>query len=400
MKVLYLDCFAGASGDMLLAALLDAGAPLSAVRSELSKLPLTGYELKTARVVKRGITALDVTVEVQEKSPPHRHFRAIREMLTQSSLSPPVREMSLAVFTRLAEAEGKIHGHPPEQVHFHEVGAVDSIVDTVGTAAALFALGVVKIQASPLHTGTGFVRCAHGLLPVPAPATLELLRGVPVYSRDVEAELLTPTGAALLSTLASFGPLPAMRVQAVGYGAGKLDLPFPNVLRAVVGEAGAEDGLLYEEAIVLEANIDDLNPEIFGHVTERLFAAGALDVYLCPIQMKKNRPATLLRVLSVPEKEQALLSLIFRETTTLGVRRFSGQKLMLRRRHVTVATAYGEARVKVAEWDSEELNAAPEYEDCRILARENSLPLKEVYQAVMEAYRRRSGERSGKPLAD
>jgi uncharacterized protein (TIGR00299 family) protein len=389
MKILYLDCFAGASGDMLLAALIDAGAPPEAVRAELAKLSLTGYGLKINRVLKRGITALDVTVEVEAKSHPHRHFSHIRDMLRQSALSPRVRDMSLAVFTRLAEAEGKIHGKPPEHVHFHEVGAVDSIVDIVGAAAAVCALGAEKICASPLHTGTGFVRCAHGLLPVPAPATLELLRGVPVYSRGVEAELLTPTGAALLSTLAAaFGPLPAMRVEAIGYGAGKRDLPFPNVLRAVVGEAAGESGLLCEEAVMLEANIDDLNPEIYGHVMERLFAAGALDVFFSPIQMKKNRPATLLQVLSAPKAEQALLAVIFRETTTLGVRRFSGQKLMLPRRHVTVSTAYGQSRVKVGEWDTEEINAAPEYEDCVELARRHGVPLKEIYQAVSEAYRR------------
>ncbi|MBS4022283.1 MAG: nickel pincer cofactor biosynthesis protein LarC [Dethiobacter sp.] len=388
MAVVYFDCFAGASGDMLLAALLDAGAELPAVLAELKKLPFEGYEIKTARVLKRGISALDVTVEVEEKSQPHRHFSEIERMLRESCLSPRVREMSIAVFTRLAQAEGKIHGRPPEKVHFHEVGAVDSIVDIVGIAAALESLGADAIHSSPLHVGTGFVQCAHGLLPVPAPATLELLQGVPVYSRGIEAELLTPTGAAVLATLAAFGPLPSMRILKSGYGAGKKELPIANILRAVVGElSSGPAGLLREDTVVLEANIDDLNPEIYGYVMERLFAAGALDVYLSPIQMKKNRPATLLRVLTPPGKEKEMLSVIFRETTTLGIRRLEAQKLMLQRRHTTVATRFGSARVKVGEWEGEIINAVPEYEDCLALARKHGAPLKEIYQAVSEAYR-------------
>lgn len=394
VNIVYFHCFAGASGDMLLAALLDAGAPLEAVRRELDKLPLRGYELKTDRVIKRGISALDVTVLVEEKGQPHRAFRDIEKMLSESNLSPPVRDASLAVFRRLAAAEGKIHGKPASEVHFHEVGAVDSIVDIVGAAAALSALRVDAIHSSPLHIGTGFVQCAHGLLPVPAPATLELLQDVPVYSRGIEAELLTPTGAAVLSTLASFGPMPAMRVRRTGYGAGKKDLPIANLLRAVIGEAVSPDSsLLREELTVLEANIDDLNPEIYGYVMEQLFAAGALDVYLSPIQMKKNRPATLLRVLVRPDGEEAALTVLFRETSTLGVRRIQAEKLMLERRQVTVNTPYGTARVKIAEWAGEEVNAVPEHEDCLILARQHSIPLKEIYLAVNEAYR--SGYISG-----
>ncbi len=389
MTVIYFDCFAGASGDMLLASLLDVGAELAAVQEELQKLPLSGYEIKTARVQKRGISALDVTVEVEEKTQPHRHFSDIEKMLRQSSLSAGVLDKSLAVFTRLAQAEGKIHGRPPEKVHFHEVGAVDSIVDIVGIAAALESLGVKSVYSSALHVGTGFVQCAHGLLPVPAPATLELLHGVPVYSQGIEAELLTPTGAAVLAELAVFGPMPAMLVKRSGYGAGKKDLPIANLVRAVLGEeSSTQTGLLEEETIILEANIDDLNPEIYGHVMAKLFAAGALDVYLSPIQMKKNRPATLLRVLAGPLQEKELLSIIFRETTTLGVRRLTARKLMLERRRVTVDCAYGSARVKVGEWSGETINVVPEYEDCVQLANQHNVPLKEVYRAVSEAYTR------------
>jgi pyridinium-3,5-bisthiocarboxylic acid mononucleotide nickel chelatase len=387
MTIVYFDCFAGASGDMLLASLLDAGAQLPAVLEELKKLPLSGYEIKTARVMKRGISALDVTVAVEEKSQPHRHFSDIAKMLRESGLSPKVLETSLAVFTLLAQAEGKIHGRPPEKVHFHEVGAVDSIVDIVGIAAALENLGVKAVYSSPLHVGSGTVRCAHGTIPVPAPATLEVLRGVPVYSRGIEAELLTPTGASVLAVLATFGPMPAMHIKNCGYGAGKKDLEIANIVRAVLGEASsAQSGLREEEAVILEANIDDLNPEIYGYVMEKLFAAGALDVYLSPIQMKKNRPATLLRVLASPAAEKEMLSILFRETTTLGVRRLEARKLMLERNHVTVDSAYGSARVKIGRWDGEIINAVPEYEDCLTLARQHGIPLKEVYRAVTAAY--------------
>jgi len=387
MTIIYFDCFAGASGDMLLAALLDAGAPLAAVQAELARLPVGGYELKTQRVRKQGLEALDVTVEVREAAQPHRHFRDIRQMLAESSLMPAVRERSIAVFTRLAEAEGKVHGHSPEAVHFHEVGAVDAIVDIVGIAAALEALGAKEILASPLHVGSGFVQCAHGLLPVPAPATMELLQGLPVYSRGLEAELLTPTGAAVLATLADFGPLPAMTVQKTGYGAGKRDLPIPNLLRVITGSRD-HPGAGRETVVQLEANIDDLNPEIYGYVLDRLFAAGALDAYLVPLQMKKSRPGTLLCALVLPEKEEVVLDVMFRETSTLGIRRQLTEKLMLTRRHITVSTPFGSARVKVATWQDEEVNAAPEYEDCLLLANNSGAALKEVYAAVISAYQR------------
>lgn len=386
MRILYFDCFAGASGDMLLAALLDAGASLEFVKAELAKLPLSGYELHLSRVLKKGIAALDLTVAVAEEQQQHRHYRDIQTMLQCSGLVPEVATMSLAVFGRLAEAEGKIHGRATADVHFHEVGAVDSIVDIVGFAAAVCSLGAEKIYASPLHTGTGFVRCAHGELPVPAPATLAMLQGVPVYSRGIEAELLTPTGAAVLATVAQFGPLPAMTVEKAGYGAGKKDLPLANLLRVVVGTSAQQMQLNHDHVTVLEANIDDLNPEIYGYVMDELFAAGALDVTLIPVQMKKNRPGVLLSVLTKPEQEQGLTHILFRETSTLGIRKFQAEKLMLSRRHVTVATPYGSARVKIGETDGQIMNAAPEYEDCRTLAQSSGLPLKAIYTAVLKAY--------------
>lgn len=388
MTLAYFDCFAGASGDMLLAALLDAGAPLAAVQAELAKLPLDGYELKTQRVKKNGLGALALTVEIREATPSHRHFRDIKKMLEASNLSPGVKAQSLAVFTRLAEAEGKVHGLSPETVHFHEVGAVDSIVDIVGIAAALESLGITAIYASPLHVGSGFVQCAHGLLPVPAPATMELLLGLPVYARGIEAELLTPTGAAVLATLATFGPLPPMTVHRTGYGAGKRDLSIPNLLRVIIGQTAETRSLVQETMVLFETNIDDLNPEIYGYVLDRLFAAGALDAYLLPLQMKKNRPGTLLCALAKSEQETAVLDVLFRETTTLGVRRLTVEKLMLPRRHVTVSTPFGPARVKVATWQNEEVNAAPEYQDCLLLASQSGASLKEVYAAAIAAYHR------------
>jgi hypothetical protein len=393
LTTIYFDCFAGASGDMLLAALLDAGAPLDTVQAELAKLPVGGFALETNRVMKRGLSALDVTVNVEEKDQPHRHFRDIENMLLSSNLSPAVSEMSLAVFKRLAAAEGKIHNKAAPDVHFHEVGAVDSIVDIVGIAAALNALGATAIHASPIHVGTGFVQCAHGLLPVPTPATMELLQGVPVYSRGIEAELLTPTGAAVLAELAKFGPLPPMRIKSTGYGAGKKDLSIANLLRVIVGENDIMASVLpQEEIIVLEANIDDMNPEFYSYVMELLFAAGVLDVYLSPLQMKKNRPAVLLRVLVRPQQEKEALTILLRETTTLGVRRFQGEKIMLPRKHVTVETPYGSARVKVAELNGTEINAVPEYEDCLKLAKAQNIPLKEVYLTVSETYRQTRGQ--------
>lgn len=386
MKIIYFDCFAGASGDMLLAALLDAGAPLEAVKQELACLPLSGYELKLKRVLKKGISALDLTVAITEEQLTHRHYHQIATMLSASALSPQVKAMSLTIFNRLAEAEGKIHGKAAADVHFHEVGAVDSIVDIVGIAAALNSLGADKIYSSPLHCGSGFVRCAHGELPVPAPATLELLSGVPVYSRGIEAELLTPTGAAVLSALAEFGPLPSMTVSKSGYGAGKKELSIANLLRVIIGETAAPaTDYLREETVILEANIDDMNPEFYSYISEKLFTAGALDVTLIPVQMKKGRPGVMLSVLAGQRQEKPLLEIIFSETTTLGIRRLTAEKLMLPRRLVSVQTAYGPVRVKIAEANNRIINAAPEYQDCRQLAEASGAPLKKIYSAAMAA---------------
>jgi uncharacterized protein (TIGR00299 family) protein len=387
MRIAYFDCFAGASGDMILGALLDAGVEPEVWQRELNKLNLSGYELKIDRVQKQGIAATAVRVLVSERSR-ERHLAEIEELIGTSQLPAEVKEESVKVFRRLAVAEARVHGTTPDQIHFHEVGAIDAIIDIVGAVVGLRLLGIEEVYLSALPLGHGFVDCAHGRLPLPAPATVELLQGVPVLSRDVEGELVTPTGAAILTTLArGFGPLPAMTVEGIGYGAGQKDFPFPNLLRLLVGTTSATLDARMETLTLLEANIDDLNPEFYGHLMERLFAAGALDVYLTPVQMKKNRPGVVLSVVCPPAQAEALAALIFAETTTIGLRRQEVQRWALARERVEVETPYGTVGVKVARLGGKAMTASPEYEDCRRLALESGVPLKEVYTAAEAALR-------------
>jgi uncharacterized protein (TIGR00299 family) protein len=375
------DCFSGISGNMALGALLDCGIAPDTLRSELTKLNLGGYRLEIRETNKAGLRGMAVEVRTDEKQPP-RHLKDIEAILQAGALAARVRERSLRTFRVLAEAESKVHGEPVEKIHFHEVGAVDAIVDIVGTAICLELLGVEKVYASPLHIGAGSVQTAHGLLPVPAPATAELLRGVPVYGRDVEAELVTPTGAALLAGMAAdFGGAPPMRIERVGYGAGTRDLPWANLLRVTVGSA--EDGPAGERVLVVEANIDDMNPQWYEHVLERLFEAGALDVYLTPIQMKRSRPAVTLAMMVDESKLDTALGVLFSETTTIGVRMHPVERRKLAREERTVETAYGPVTVKIARWEKQVMNAAPEYRDCLRLAEEKGVPLKEVWQAAL-----------------
>jgi len=379
------DCFSGISGNMALGALLDCGIAPDTLRGELTKLNLGGYRLEIRETNKAGLRGMSVEVRTDEKQPP-RHLKDIEAILQAGALAARVRERSLRTFRVLAEAESKVHGEPVEKIHFHEVGAVDAIVDIVGTAICLELLGVEKVYASPLHIGAGSVQTAHGLLPVPAPATAELLRGVPVYGRDVEAELVTPTGAALLAGMAAdFGGAPPMRIERVGYGAGTRDLPWANLLRVTVGSA--EDGPAGERVLVVEANIDDMNPQWYEHVLERLFEAGALDVYLTPIQMKRSRPAVTLAMMVDESKLDTALGVLFSETTTIGVRMHPVERRKLEREERTVETAYGPVTVKIARWEKQVMNAAPEYRDCLRLAEEKGVPLKEVWQAAMAAGR-------------
>ena len=390
MRIAYFDCISGISGNMVLGAMLAGGLPEEELLGGLGQLHLHGWKLTAERVLKRGISAIHVSVddhahehEHGHHHHPHRGLTDILHLIAHSGLSERVKGTASAIFTRLGEAEAAVHGTTPDQVHFHEVGAVDAIVDIVGATIGIEALGIEKVYASPLPLGRGWVTCAHGTFPVPAPATAMLVRGVPIAETDIEAELVTPTGAAIITTLAErFGPLPAMTVRQVGYGAGSKELPRPNVLRLFLGEETADT--TPTEIVGLETNLDDTPGELLGYLMDRLFAAGALDVFYTPIQMKKNRPGVLVRVLCAPADAETCTDILFRQTTTLGVRRTNFTRTVLPRETRTVDTPYGPVRVKISRWADLE-RAEPEYEDCRKLAEEHNVPLPAVYRAAREA---------------
>ena len=392
MNVAYIDCFSGISGNMVLGALLDAGLTLEDLRRGLARLDVSGYTLRAEPVLKRGLRGTHVTVEVEQHGP-ERHLHHIEEIITGSSLPGRIQERSIAVFRRLAEAEAKVHNAPVDHVHFHEVGALDAIVDIVGAVVGFDMLGVERIYASPIRIGRGTVRCAHGEIPVPAPATAELLKGVPTYGRDIDAELVTPTGAAILTTLAEgYGAAPPMTVEQIGYGAGTRELPHPNLLRISLGHPIDEmAGLEYEtdRVTVVETNIDDMNPEFYQHVFERLFEAGALDVYLTPITMKQSRPAVQVSVLVPDGRLHAVVDVLVTETTTIGVRFTKVERWKLARCREQVETPYGRVGVKIARRDGTVLNVAPEARDCRRLADEHGVPMKAVYAEAEDAARKR-----------
>ncbi len=436
MRIAYLECFSGMSGDMFLGALVDAGVPSGVLEETVAALGV-GAKLEISRVVRSGISATKVDVYVdgekdlpreeywerQEEHPhshehrglhhehqehlhshpgensragapaPHGHSRGlseIREIISAASISEPAKKKAIATFEALGRAEAKIHNTSIESVHFHEVGAVDAMVDIVCAAVGAQALAVDEIICSPLNVGGGMVKCAHGTFPVPAPATLELLRDAPVYSSGLQAELVTPTGAAIVKTLAvRFAAFPEMKIEKSGYGAGSRDFPgHPNVVRMTIGETATAlaANTASETIAVLEANLDDLNPQVFGYVMDRLLEEGALDAFGMPVQMKKNRPGTLLTVLCKPENADKLVQLIFTETTTLGVRRRDEMRQTLARRWENVGTPWGEVRIKIASLNGTVTNYAPEYEDCRRIAAEHHVPLKTVMQEAARAY--------------
>ena len=457
MRLAYLDCFSGVSGDMFLGALVDAGVPAKLFEDTVAGLNI-GARLEISQVNRGGITAtkMDVYIHGEVELPrevfwaqqnhahehghehghdhehehPHRHdhehdpvelkehnysqarnessravaapaprehkhehgrgLKEIREIIHNANISDRAKTTATAMFEALGAAEARIHNSDIEKVHFHEVGAVDAIVDIVCSAVGAEALGVDEIICSPLNVGGGTVKCAHGLLPVPVPATVELLKGAPVYSSGLQVELVTPTGAAIVKTLARrFSAFPAMTIEKSGYGAGTRDFSgHANVLRLTIGESRAEiaENVSSETISVLEANLDDLNPQVFGYVVDRLFADGALDVFAVPVQMKKNRPGMLLTVLSKPEDAQELTRIIFTETSTLGVRRRDEQRQTLARNWITVSTRWGDVRLKVASMNGTVTNYAPEYEDCRKIAAQHHVPLKSVMQEAMQGY--------------
>ncbi len=444
MRIAYLDCFSGMSGDMFLGALIDAGVSAKLFEDTVAALNI-GARLEISRVNRSGIGATKVDVfvngekelprevfaEQQSRAQQHRHDhghrhrpeqvelrehnyvqsghesaragalaphehghgRGLKEIcgiIRKAGINHGAKRTAIAIFEALGTAEAKIHNTDIEKVHFHELGAVDAMVDIIGSAVGAEALGVDEMVCSPLNVGGGTVKCAHGVLPVPVPATVELLRGAPVYSSGIQVELVTPTGAAIVKTLAKrFAPFPAMTIEKSGYGAGSRDFPdHANVVRLTIGESQAvrAENTSQETISVLEANLDDLNPQVFGYVVERLLEAGALDTFAVPVQMKKNRPGMLLTVLSKPEDAPGLTQIIFTETSTLGVRRREEQRQTLARKWINVVTRWGDVRLKIASMNGAITNYAPEYEDCKKIAAENRVPLKSVMNEAMEAY--------------
>ncbi len=388
MRILFLDCFSGIAGDMLLGALVDLGVPLGELKRQLGALPLRGYSIASRKTVRGGISGTKLDVKVGGGHD-HRGWKEIRAIIGEADLPEAISGRALRIFKRLIEAEARIHRIPVEKVHLHEVGAVDAIVDVVGSVIALHHLlgAGGRLHVSPLHLGRGRVKMAHGTFPVPPPATLALLEGVPVLSGPVEGELVTPTGAAIVSTLADgFGPMPPLSVRAVGYGAGSRKYEdHPNMLRAVLGDAESTPQTL-ESVVVVECTIDDMNPETYGHLMERLFASGALEVFYTPVQMKKGRPGILVTVISPPGRFGELAGVLFRESTTIGLRHRQVERIELAREIRPVVTPLGRIRIKVSSYGGKPVQAHPEYEDCRRIATARRVPLKEVQAAALAAF--------------
>jgi|YelNatPaOPRAMG01_1025707.scaffolds.fasta_scaffold02844_9 uncharacterized protein (TIGR00299 family) protein len=388
MIIAYFDCFSGISGDMTLGALIACGVNTDTLISELGKLKLPGWSMRTKQVQKSGIGAVSVTVELAEPPRHGRHLPEIEGIISQSELSDRVKSQSLQVFRRLADAEANVHQTTPDKIHFHEVGAIDAIVDIVGSCLALEMLGVDVIRSSPLPMGRGFIECAHGIIPLPAPAVLELVKGFPVIHQDVEGELVTPTGAALITTLAQrevgYGEFHARQT---GYGAGKRDFnDRPNLLRVTIGES-APAKLPTDKIALLETNIDDLSPQFYAPLMERLFEGGALDVFLTPVYMKKNRPGVLLNVICPPVLEESCARIIFEESSAIGVRRTLLDRYCLKRDIRKVSTPWGDVRMKIAYQGEKALNVMPEFEDVRRIAKESGIPVKTVHETALYRYR-------------
>jgi len=390
-RIAYFDCFSGASGDMILGALLQCGVRTGELGEYFRRLDLGHWSLTAEPVTRHGIAGFRVVVECTEEQEHGRHLGDIEDLIRQAGLPAVVEERAIAVFRRLAEAEAAIHQRDVQSLHFHEVGAVDAVVDIVGACALLDILNVSEVVCSPLPMGRGFVECMHGTIPLPAPAVAELTKGCPVYGVDVEAELVTPTGAAILTTLASrFGPMPPMKVAEVGYGAGSRELADrPNLLRVFIGETASPPDR--DEVAVVETNIDDLSPQFYEAAIERLFKAGALDVFTQPIYMKKNRPAVLLSVICPPELVDAVAEVMFAETSTIGVRIMKAERRCMNRWIEVVSTEFGDIRMKVAQWQDTATKAMPEYDDIRRLADEKGVPVQQVWEAAMAAYRNKKG---------
>ena len=389
MKTLYFDCFAGASGNMILAALLGLGVDLAQLRSQLDKLGLPDISIKVETVDRSGISAIHIEVTAPDQKN-HRHLSDIVSIIESSGLTQSVKERSIAIFTRLADAEGIVHGISRDKVHFHEVGAIDAIVDIVGACICFDLLKIERFVCSKIHVGSGFVEMEHGRFPVPPPAVAELLRNAPIYSTDLEGELITPTGAAIISALSEeYGPLPMMQLQSTSYGAGSRTYEkFPNVLRVMMGETEpvSETRSDIDDLLLIETNVDDISPQVLSYVMERAFSLGVLDCWFTPIQMKKNRPATMISVLCSKEQRELLSDLLYSETTTLGLRIRVIQRECLARKIRSVSTKFGNVDVKVAHYKGKVVNAMPEFEQVKKIAIETGLPLKDVQTEVLNAF--------------
>lgn len=385
MKIAYFDCFSGISGDMTVGSLLDAGLKIGTLEKELKKLGLTGYQLEVDKVVKKGISATQFKVRIKEEGV-ERRFKDILTIIEKSKLDEEIKKETKKIFFNIAQAESKIHRKDLDKIHFHEIGGLDSIIDITSAVIGIKTLGIEEIYSSALPVGKGFVKCAHGVIPVPAPATLELLKNIPTYSGGIESEMITPTGAGIIGTLAkSFRERPLMKIERTGYGAGEKEFTIPNLLRISIGEKilkdeHSKDGYVSDEAVLIETNIDDMNPEFYDYIMERLFSQGALDAFLTPIQMKKNRPAHMLSIVVYEQNLKEILEVLFSESTTLGVRIREIKRLRLAQQNFIAETKYGKIRVKVGIFKGKIKNVAPEYEDCKKIAKQHKVPLKEVYE--------------------
>jgi len=389
MVTAYFNCSSGISGNMILGSFVAAGLDLNEFKKVLATLPISGYEITLQDVVKKGISAKHLDVKLLDEKQPHRHLHHIEKIINDGQLPQQVKDLALKIFKKLAEAEAKVHGTTPEKVHFHEVGAVDAIIDIIGAAWGVYKLGITRVYSSPLNVGQGTVKCAHGLMPIPAPATAELLKDAVIYSNEVSGELVTPTGAAIITTLTShFGSQPPLKVKQTAYGAGTWDLPIPNVLRLTVGEEIAQGNIGYDgdNAMVIEANIDDMNPEFYEYLMEKLFLAGAVDVYFTPVQMKKNRPGILVSVTSNLNDHRPIIEVLLQETTTLGLRMYPVERVKLIKEYQEVETPWGKVKIKLGKFNNSIYNIKPEYEDCKAIAKKHKVPVKEVWQTAYQAF--------------
>ena len=385
LRAAYFDCYSGISGDMILGAMVDLGVDIKEIRNALKEIDLKGYKLNSKKIQRNGLASTQITTKIENKknqySPSQRSYYDIRKLISQSKLTSAVKNNSIEIFKRIAKVEAQIHNTTIQKIHFHEIGAIDSIVDIVGGVWAIESLNLDIIKSSPLNVGEGFVDCAHGRLPVPAPATLKLLKGIPVFSNGIKQELTTPTGAAMIGFYAEkFESLPTMAITNEGYGAGNRVIPsLPNLLRVFIGNITISEN---NNLVMIETNIDDMNPEIFETVMESLFSAGALDVYFSAIIMKKNRPATKISVLSECGSREKLSKILLTETSSFGVRYYSVDRLILDREIKKLKTPYGLIKIKLGKLDGKIVQAAPEFEDCKKISRTKKLPVKKIYDDV------------------